>query len=160
MLSYRRRLIITEYGGVSTEMFIGFDLIQNENEVSYYVTDFTGNNIIKFNQNWEYLTHKSPIESPWEIKAVNGYLFVSSNNGVHKLDQDLNLVKSYNKSGGGFYRGLYYKSNDAFIYVARFNGEIDVFDVNLNFIKLTKFESTGTVVGLMLEPIVKLKVAI
>ena len=148
MINYRKSSSISNYGNILPSFLVSFDIIQNDDSISYYVTDCFGDRIIKFNENWKYQTHSFNIKSPWDIKSINNsFLYVSSNDGLYKVDATLNVIQSYETSLK-FYRGLYFNQTNGLLYAATLYNGIQVFGSNLNYIKTIFFSNNDKFLSL------------
>ena len=114
-----------------TNLF-GFGYLVDSN-TTYYVLEWSGNRIIIYNSNWQYLTFKS-LNRPAHMITINSNLYISGDQNVYKTDKYLNIISQYNNVSV-YYRGLYYNSSSNTIYVAGYlNNRIDVFDLNLTLV--------------------------
>ncbi len=123
---YKKRFKIINFNRL-----VDFEIIVDNNVTSYYVMDYSANNIVKFNENWEYLSIKAI--AGCFIKLVENEFFLSSDSGILKTDKDLNIIKTF--SSGTVYRGLYYNETSKNIFVVRWGTYIiEKFDLNLTLL--------------------------
>jgi hypothetical protein len=62
---------------------VDFETIVDNNVTSYYAVDYGANNIVQFNENWEYLSNKTLVKGSY-IKLVDNEFFISSDSGILK----------------------------------------------------------------------------
>ncbi len=93
-------------------MLIDFETKVENNVTLYYAMDYGAKNIVRFNENWEYLSIKAI--AGCFIKLVENEFFLSSDSGILKTDKDLNIIKTF--SSGTIYRGLYYNESSKNIF--------------------------------------------
>ena len=107
----------------------GFGQIKNSSNItSYYVADVNASLILKFNDNWLFL-FSTNITSPNYMISVDEQLFVTSNEGIIKMDQYLNVLQIYNSLP---YIGICYnETNRTFLVISNILQQIDIFDLNL-----------------------------
>ena len=128
--NYSHQATINNYSGISFTCLVGFGYLVDTN-ITYYALDWTGNKIIIYDKNWQYLTFKI-FTRPTYMITVNNSLYISGDNSVYKTDKYLNIT---GQSATACYRGLFYNSKSNTIFVAGYyKYTIDVFDLNLNLV--------------------------
>ena len=76
-----------------------------------------------------------PLSKLVSIKAIRNQLYIAGEDGFYHLDINMNTVKTFSNPAAG-YRRIYYNQTNGQIYVAGFIlRRIDVFDLNLTFLK-------------------------
>ncbi len=109
-----------------------FETIVDNNVTSYYAVDFNADSIVRFNENWEYLSNKTFVKGCF-IKLVENEFFISAGSGIIKTDKDLNIIKTF--SSGIAYRGLYYNETSKKFFVVGWGAyKIEIFDLNLTLL--------------------------
>jgi hypothetical protein len=112
-------------------MLIDFETKVENNVTLYYAMDYGAKNIVRFNENWEYLSIKAI--AGCFIKLVENEFFLSSDSGILKTDKDLNIIKTF--SSGTIYRGLYYNESSKKIFgVKRDANLIEILNQNLTLL--------------------------
>jgi hypothetical protein len=110
---------------------VDFETIVDNNVTSYYAVDYGAGKIIRFNENWEFLSIKTL--AGCFIKLVENEFFISSDSGILKTDKDLNILKTF--SSGTVYRGLYYNESSKNIFVVKRDANlIEIFNKNLTLL--------------------------
>ena len=126
------KTIIKTYSGINFIGLNGFGCLV-DTATTFYALDWTGNKIIIYDSNWQYLTYKN-FSSPINMITVNNSLYISGDNFIYKTDKNLNITKQYYSASAG-YRGLFFNSSGNTIYVAGFSKKaIDILDLNLIFV--------------------------
>ncbi len=97
-------------------------------------------NILVFNEYWEYQRTitpsrvEYPTTGPYYSIYINGSIYVTTYDVINKYDNNL-TVKNQTLSSD-FNNGIYYYSTNQKIYVSNsFNQKINVYDIDLNFIR-------------------------
>jgi hypothetical protein len=130
---YQHRYLINKFNNQGTTCLHGFDWIQDSTGTYIYISDYSNDNIIIFNENWEYKKSSSNIIRPAFIKVINDEVFITADGGVYKTDKNVNIMLSYLSSGMKF-RGIYYNVTSDLIYVDADNLKIFVFNRNLGLL--------------------------
>ena len=109
--------------------FTGFGLIENSSNISsYYLVDMNASLILKFDDNWVFLTSQN-ITLPNYMVSVDEQLFITTNEGIVKMDQYLNVLQNYHSPA---YVGISYnETNRTILVVSSILRKIDIFDLNL-----------------------------
>ena len=108
-------------------------LITNTTNVMYYVPDNTGEKVIMFDDNWNYIGFKN-FSLPANIITIGNNLYITSDKGIYKTSSDLTVLNSQlSTSNFPHYRGIYFNSTNNLLYLAsvQFNAII-LYDLNLN----------------------------
>jgi hypothetical protein len=104
--------------------------------ISYYVMHYAYSRIIKFDKDWNFIKYSIISYNNFMIVLVDNNvkrLFISSDNGMTEIDENLNLVKSVSVSGWNY--GLYFNSTSVQLLVASGSyAIINVFNLNLTLI--------------------------
>ena len=130
--NYSHQTTINKYSGISFSYLVGFGYLVDSN-TTHYVLDWSGNKIIIFDENWQYLTFQS-FNNPAFMISVNNGLYISANNFIYKTDKYLNKTNQYYSASAG-YRGLYFNSTNNTITVTDYqNKKIDTFYLNLSLV--------------------------
>jgi hypothetical protein len=90
--------------------------------------------VVMFDEYWQYKTSVLIGKFAYAIK-IDKTLYITGNENIQKRDQNLNLIKQFNKTGVT-YRGIYFNKTNDLIYVgiSAANQTIDIFDRNLTLI--------------------------
>ena len=92
----------------------GFGLIENSSNISsYYVVDANSSLIMKFDDNWVFLTSAN-ITLPNYLVSVDEQLFITTDEGIVKMDQYLNVIQTYSSLS---YVGICYNETNKTILV-------------------------------------------
>ena len=98
----------------------GFEQVISGNVATYYLLDWATTRVITYKQDWTYVSYKSmPYQYSYDLKYVNGFFFVTSDNYFYKTDSNFNSVAAYGY-WQALYRQLYYDSTTSLIYTAPF----------------------------------------
>ena len=111
----------------------GFGLIENSSNISsYYVVDANSSLIMKFDDNWVFLTSAN-ITLPNYLVSVDEQLFITTDEGIVKMDQYLNVIQTYSSLS---YVGICYnETNKTIPVVSSVLQEIDIFDLSLRLVE-------------------------
>ena len=97
----------------------------------YYAFQYYGNNVLVFNEHWEYQKIIIGILNPSYSLIINGTIYIAGDSIIYKYDKYLNLIKQVSSTGGN--RGIYYNPLKQLIYVGSCRTrEIVVIDKELN----------------------------
>jgi len=76
-----------------------------------YILDNTNSLVYKFSSSWVYLSQKSlPFSSPLYLTYVNGYWFITGNNGIYKMVSTFSNIQ-YSATTGGLISLCYHSPN-------------------------------------------------
>ena len=99
---------------------------------SYYILDTNESLILKFNDNWEYVGNMNVSSPNYMISVNNEHLFITSDEGIIKMNVDLDLIQTYNSLA---YIGICYnETNNTFMVVSNLLKQIDIFNLNLTIV--------------------------
>jgi hypothetical protein len=82
----------------------------------YYVMNFNQNNILVYNENWEYqgtYPTKNYFRPSYSIN-INGVIYIATDRAIQKYDMLLNFIKEIYC----YSRGIYYNASNQLIYIA------------------------------------------
>ena len=112
----------------------------NEATTKYYVSDFDINQILIFNENWEFVESKQFFKSVSSMKRIGDKILVSINTQsktyLHTLDNNFNFLQNASTGLMSSYLDFWYNELNEFIYIPSHNHQrIDVYDQNLILLK-------------------------
>ena len=92
---------ITAFNGNSFVDLLGFGMYSSSGTVYYYFMDLSANKVFILNDQWSFITFKA-FNCPACMIYINNNLYMTGNNNVWKLEQDLNILINY-KPGDPYY---------------------------------------------------------
>ena len=100
----------------------------------FYLFDYKNNNLVIYNEYWEYQREESQIgfspNGPTYSVYVNGQICIAGNGVINKYDKYLNLEVQSIQNGN--FCGIYFNRSNGFIYSADIeNNRISFFNQNL-----------------------------
>ena len=120
----------------------GFEKVVDGTITKYYLNDFDLNQILIFNDNWEYIGTKVFTIGATIIKNIGSEVLIVTNPNLpaqttlYKMDKSLNIVKSLTTSFMSSYLDSWYDQTKDLVYLISHNNQrIDVYDRNLSLIK-------------------------
>ena len=110
-------------------------MYSSSNTVNYYVMNSGANKVYILNNEWKFISFKT-FTDPQSMISIGNCLYVNGDENVWKLDQDLNVLINYNKTGGNpGYHGISYNPSNGLSYVvAHIFKEIKVLNLDLTLI--------------------------
>ena len=126
----------------------GFGMFIDTESTFYYVLDWAGSKVFRYDDNWNFIEYKSYYSYPFHMIVVNNSIYINGEK-IYKTDKYLNFIKSGGNGGG--LRGIYYNPENNNIYVAMCQNElkrIDIFNLGLKFvdyIDLTPYLTENTI---------------
>ena len=116
----------------------GFGMYSSPNTTYYYVMDYGASTIYTLNDEWKFISFLKSFTGPFTMITIGNRLYMTGDDNVWKLDQDLNILVNYNPgiAPRNTYRGISYSQTNGLIYVAAFSlKEIQVFNLDLTLIR-------------------------
>ena len=109
----------------------------------YYVMDCGANKTYILNNEWKLITFKS-FTRPYYMINIGNSLYMTGDDNVWKLDQDLNILINHKPTGcNPGYRGISYNPSKGLIYVVGYwywLRAVEVFSLELNLIRRVSTE--------------------
>jgi hypothetical protein len=130
MFDNQLKKTIQSYGGLNFNLLSGFGTFTDDWTTTYYATDYSGQRLISFDENWEYKAYFGLDFVPVNLKQIGSFIYVTTNGGIYKLNKCLKVV---NYTENFLYNnGLSYNEQNETILVSdeRF-GQINKYDKNL-----------------------------
>jgi len=124
---------INEFNGTSFGDLVGFGMYSYPITVFYYAMDYDAGKVYILNDEWKFISSKK-FTNPSFMISIENSLYMTGDNNVWKLDQDLNILVNYNPGGDPWYRGISYNPSNGLLYVVSYF-EIQVFNLDLTLIR-------------------------
>jgi hypothetical protein len=140
--NYEKKISITSYGPKRLKFsnLVAFEKLLNGGITKYYVCDFDTNQLLIFDDNWEFIETKPFFKSVSSMKKIGDNILVTINTQsktyLQILDNNLNILQNLSTGLMSSYLDFWYDESNRLIYIPSHNRQrIDIYDQNLVLLK-------------------------
>ncbi len=127
---------LTSLSGTAFGNLFGFGMIVSNN-TRYYISDtvyYETQYINILNDQWQFINFVN-FNNPTYMITLGNSLFISGSNNIWKTDLNLKVLGQYNRTDNPYYQGIFYNSNDGFLYAAaNKKSAVHIFNTSLTLV--------------------------